>query len=265
MADTKISAMTTVDALAAGDLLPITDVSGATNADKVRNATAAQVATFVNSTTGSAVSAMTAASASDGTELHYVVQGGADRKMTGAQIQTFAIAATNTQKIWVPAGGMIPRNTNGPAQGSGETTTNKVMRRTLDFDTTTAEYAQWDDFLPPSWNAGTVTFFAVWSHPSTSTNFGVCWKVSGRCYADDDAQDQATGTGQTSVDTGGTTDDIYISPASSAITLGGTPAASRMVQFEVSRVPSDGGDTMAVDARLHGVVVVYTYSSLSDS
>lgn len=82
--------MTSIDAVASGDEFYVNDVSGATNADKIRKASAAQVATFVNSTYGSAVSGMTAASASDGTELHYVVQGGADRKMTGAQIATYA-------------------------------------------------------------------------------------------------------------------------------------------------------------------------------
>lgn len=46
----------------------------------------------------STVSAMTAASALDGTELYYCVQSGADRKCTGAQIKTLAItSAVNAQ------------------------------------------------------------------------------------------------------------------------------------------------------------------------
>lgn len=45
---------------------------------------------------------LTAASALDGTELHYVVQGGADRKATGSQIKTYA--------------GSAPAGTNGQLQ-----------------------------------------------------------------------------------------------------------------------------------------------------
>jgi len=41
----------------------------------------------------STVAAMTAASALDGTELYYTVQGGADRKATGAQIKTLTSAS----------------------------------------------------------------------------------------------------------------------------------------------------------------------------
>ena len=48
---------------------------------------------------------------------------------------------------------------------------------TLDFDTTTEEYAQFGVVMPKSWNEGTVTFKAHWSHASTTTNFGVAWKL----------------------------------------------------------------------------------------
>ena len=44
--------------------------------------------------------------------------------------------------VWMPAGAMTPRTTNGPASGTFETTTHKVMIKTLDFDAATAEYAQ---------------------------------------------------------------------------------------------------------------------------
>ena len=172
---------------------------------------------------------------------------------------------TSKQTIWVPAAAMVARTTNGAASGTAEMTTNKNMFKTLDFDTTTAEYAQFAIRMPKSWNEGTVTFAPVWSHASTTTNFGVVWSLAGVAISNDDAGDVAFGTVQTSTDTGGTTNDIYEGPESSAITIAGTPAANDYVMFQVARVPSNGSDTMAIDARLHGVVLFYTVDTATDA
>ncbi len=51
-----------------------------------------------------------------------------------------------------------------------------------------------------------------------------------------------------------------ISGTSGAITLSGTPAASELVQIRIRRNPADGGDTLAVDAMLIGVMLTYTRS-----
>jgi hypothetical protein len=169
------------------------------------------------------------------------------------------------QTIWVPAGAMIPRTTNGAAAGTAEMTTNKNMIKTLDFDASTQEFAQFEIAMPKGWDLGTVTFQPVWSHPSTTTNFGVVWALQGIARSDDDALDVAFGTEQTSTDTGGTTNDLYIAPESSAITIGGSPAVGDVVQFQVKRVPANGSDTMAVDARLHGVKVIYTAKAGTDA
>jgi hypothetical protein len=167
--------------------------------------------------------------------------------------------------IFIPAGAMISRTTNGAAVGTVEMTTNKNMFRTLDFDTTTQEFAQFSIRMPKSWNEGTVTFAPTWSHPSTTTNFGVVWELAGVAISDDDAGDVAFGTAQSSTDTGGTTNDIYVGPASSAITIAGTPAAEDYVMFQIARAPANGSDTMAVDARLHGVTLYYTINAATDA
>lgn len=173
--------------------------------------------------------------------------------------------AFGKQTVWVPAGAMVARTTNGAAAGSVETTTNKNMLKTLDFDATTQEFAQFDVRMPKSWDEGTVTFIPVWSHPSTTTNYGVVWGVDAVAISDDDAMDVAFGTEQTSTDTGGTTNDSYQGPESSAITIAGTPAAGDLVQFRIHRNVSSGSDTMAVDARLHGVVLLYTNNASNDA
>lgn len=184
----------------------------------------------------------------------------------GSNILTAATGiAQGKHTIWIPALAMVARTTNGAAPGTVETTTNKNMLKTLDFDATTQEFAQFSIAMPKSWNEGTVTFQPIWSHASTTTNFGVVWALQGVATSDDDALDVAFGTEQTSTDTGGTTDDRYIGPESSAITIGGSPAEGDVVQFQIKRNVSDGSDTMAVDARLHGIKLYITLNASTDA
>lgn len=202
----------------------------------------------------------------------------ADRTLTietGDAARTLTLAGNATltgspidqglHTIWIPATAMVARTTNGAAAGTVETSTNKVMLKTLDFDTSTQEFAQFAIRMPKSWDEGTVAAAFTWSHPSTTTNFGVVWALEAVALSDDDAGDAAFGTAQTATDTGGTTNDIYVSPTTSALTIGGTPASEDWVVFQVKRVPSDGSDTMAVDARLHGVTLYLTLNAGTDA
>jgi hypothetical protein len=173
-------------------------------------------------------------------------------------------AAQGLQTIWIPASAMISRSSNGAAAGSVEMATNKNMFKTLDFDAAVDEFAQFAIQMPKSWNLETITAEMVWSHAATMTNFGVAWFIQGVAISNDDAGDVAFGTAVGSVDTGGTTNDIYISPTTSAITIDGSPAANDYVMFQIYRDVSDGGDTMSIDARLHGVQIYYTTNAATD-
>lgn len=177
---------------------------------------------------------------------------------------TSAATPYGTQAIWVPAVAMYATTTNGAATGTVETTTNGIMLKTWDFDATTQEIVQFAIRMPASWDEGTVTFAPTWKHASTTTNFGVVWDLAGVAFSNDDASDTAPGTVQTSTDTGGTTNDIYIGPTSSAITIAGTPAAEDYVVFRVRRVPANGSDTMAIDAGLLGVTLYITTNAGHD-
>jgi hypothetical protein len=110
--------------------------------------------------------------------------------------------------VWSPAGSMTARTTSGAVAGTVETTTNKVMIKTLDFDAAAAEYAQFHVQMPKGWNEGTVSAVFVWSHAATATNFGIVWGIQALAVSDDDALDAAFGTAQTVTDTGGTTNDL---------------------------------------------------------
>lgn len=168
------------------------------------------------------------------------------------------------QTIWVPAVAMIARTTNGAAAGSAESTTNKIMLKTLDFDQTTAEYAQFQIRMPKSWNESTVTAKFSWSSAVSGTN-AVVWGLQGVAISDDDALDAAFGTGQTVTDAQTAVGDLMNTAETSAITIGGTPAAEDWVVFQVYRLASDGADTLAGDARLHGVTLHYTTDATTDA
>jgi len=191
------------------------------------------------------------------------------RSNLGLVIGTDVLAETDTpigqHTIWIPAGAMTSRTTSGAESGSVETTTNKVMLQSLDFDTSTDEFAQFAIQMPKGWDESTLVAQCVWSHASTTTNFGVVFFLQAVALANDDAGDTAFGTAVSMTDTGGTTNDIYISPESAAITVAGSPAAEEYVIFQVYRDVSDASDTMAVDARLHGVKIHYTIDSGNDT
>jgi hypothetical protein len=169
------------------------------------------------------------------------------------------------QTIWIPAGAMTARTSNGPASGTVETATNKVMINTLDFDAAADEFAQFTVQMPKRWNEGTVSALFVWSHAAAATNFGVVWGIQGLALSDDDALDAAFGTAQTVTDTGGTTNDLYRSPETAALTIGGAPAENDVVVFQVYRDADHASDTLAIDARLHGVALFYTTSANVDN
>lgn len=175
-----------------------------------------------------------------------------------------ASAGLGQQTIFVPALGMYPRTTNGAAYGSVETTTHKVMLRTLDFDASTIEYAQFAIQMPKGWDEGTLIAQFVWSHPSTTTNFDAIFGIQAVAFANDDAADTAFGTAVTVTDTGGTTNDIYLTAETSAFTVAGSPGAEEYVVFQVYRNATSGSDNLAVDARLHGVKIHYTTAALTD-
>lgn len=166
------------------------------------------------------------------------------------------------QTIWVPAAAMTSRTTNGAASGTTESTTNKVMNKTLDFDTTTQEFAQFTVAFPKGWNEGTVTFIPFWTAASGSG--GVVWGLQGVALSNDDAIDTAFGTAQTSTDTLIAALDVHVGPESSAITIAGTPAVGDICYFQINRTVSDGSDTLGVDAKLIGIQLLYTTNSNVD-
>lgn len=203
----------------------------------------------------------TAGSVVTATEDHRAGSGGVH-----GSAGTSGVSPIGRHGVFVSAAAMQPSAVAGcSALTIVATSSNNPDILSLNFDATTQEYCQFSLAMPKSWNRGTVTFSPIWSHASTTTNFGVVWDLQGVAVGDDDAIAAAYGTAQTSTDTGGTTNDLYRGPESSAITIAGTPAIQDVVFFRLSRVTGNGSDTMAIDARLHGIELFITTDAATDA
>lgn len=167
-------------------------------------------------------------------------------------------AGGGTGEIFVGAASMWPSTTAGSGDATKtEYTTNDQNLFGLAFDQTTQEHAEFTIWMPDDWDAGTVTFKAVWTANSGSGN--AAFNLQGVAYADSDAIDASWGTAQEVIDTLLTAGDVHYSAESSAITIGGGAAAGELVQFRVYRntgTPSD----LDADAILLGIKVYYSKS-----
>lgn len=234
---------------AVGDFIPFVDVSGSNSSDKVT----------IRDLMYNYINNETADTAPDMAADHVLTR---DNSASAPKKVLLQYIGAGKNTIWIPAGAMTSRTTNGAAIGSTESTTNKVMSRTLDFDASTAEYAQFTVTFPKSWDLGTVTAQFVWRATNTGN---VVWGLQGVAISDDDATDAAFGTAQTVTDGVTATGDTMVSAATSAITIGGTPADGDLVVFQVYRDAANGSDTCAVDALLVGVKLIYTATVNTDN
>lgn len=171
-------------------------------------------------------------------------------------------AVTGQETIFIPAAALTPNPAAAPSLGV--LTATDVCVSYLAFDPSSTEIAHFSIQMPKSWNGGSLVCQAVWTHPSTTTNFGVVFKVNVRAVRNDDALGASYSNTVSMTDTGGTTSDVYVTPESSALTPDGTFGSECMLAGRIYRDPAEGADTMAVDAYLLGVKIHYTTNAMTD-
>lgn len=179
---------------------------------------------------------------------------------TGVNIQVNSLDPKRA--FYVPAYALTTATTNGAAAGTYESATNKVIIPVYDFDTTTQEFVGLALPSPHAWDASTVTVQFIWTAASGSG--GVVWAAQGIAFSDNEALDTAYGTEQIIADTLQTALYDHHTSFTPAITIAGTPVAGDLVCFRFKRVPADGSDTLAVDARLIGVKVRWGMAQYDD-
>ena len=178
---------------------------------------------------------------------------------------TAAVKVAGTETIWVPAQAMFGTTTNGADAQAVETTATRPELKVLDFDASTAEYAQFSIAMPKSWNLGTVTYQVFWSPSNTNTD-GCIFGLQGVSCTEGDTADVVFGTAQEVTDAGiGTVEDVQMTSVSSAMTIAGSPADDDQCFFQLYRDAADGSDTFTGDARVLGIKLFYTTDAANDA
>ena len=246
-AQVKVSNLPSAEALAGTEAFPVVQSS------TTKKATAAQMAEYARS-----VAAATLAPIASPTFTGVVtIPAGAaiDGYLTASvAASTYATQAQVASSVWIAASELIPKSTNGAGVNSSETATHKKNYDSLDFDAeATSEGGDITLALPDNYTGGTITARFYWTADSGSGT--VIWQIQARSLEDGVALDTAGGTLQTVTDTLLTAGAMHISPATSAVTIAGTPAARTPITFSISR--DSATDTLAVDARLLGIEINY--------
>lgn len=191
-------------------------------------------------------------------------------KMTVGEFAHFVNSHDRYDTLWVPAGAMTPGDTNGASVVeifvSGNQTTHDAMR--FPYSTQQETFVDFNVSLPDDWDAGTVKAKLFWrlsgvnsASPDTNVKFGVACAA----YGDTDDYSVLLGNRVTVIDTVHGTSEIHITPATPAIPVGGTPAAGKMLHFQVSRMFQALEDSMSADANLLGVLLQYRRSGLQSA
>lgn len=166
---------------------------------------------------------------------------------------------------------MYPETASGcAALATTELTAGRPEVRSLDFDPTTREYAQWTFAFPNRYDLSTVNFQAYWSHASGNTAGldGVAWGLSAVAISADEGIDTFFGTEiVVGVDSTQSADDLWVSAKSAAVTIAGSPADSDLVWFRISRVTGSTSplDDLDIDAKLLGIRIYWTSDTLNDA
>ena len=163
------------------------------------------------------------------------------------------LGCVGTHEIYIPAGSMYTRTTNGAAYTARETTTNKVMISSFNFDTTTSENSQFNWSTPANWDAGTIRYKVYWTCTGGSSTQTISLNLAGRAFSDDDALDTAFGTAIAVTDTYIADNDVHVTSYSTAVTIAGSPVAGDNVVFQLNR--DVAADNLGVDCEVLGILL----------
>jgi len=174
---------------------------------------------------------------------------------------TSNVTVSGLQTIWLPAPAMTARTSNGAVSNSTESTTNKIMLPTFDFVQTGNTYVQFTVAMPKGWDLGNITAEFYWFADTGTGN--VTWCLQGVAVSDNESLDAAFGTEASVTQALAQTGNLQHTSTTGNVTIAGSPTAGDLVFFQAYRDAST--DTLTANARLAGVKVFYTASTLDDA
>lgn len=168
------------------------------------------------------------------------------------------------QDLFIPASAMWPRVTSGCSTLTQfEIATSLFNIQGLEFSATVQQFAQMQLVLPRKWNNGTITAVVYWK-PLASGSGDVRWGIQAGAYSNDDPLTTALGTEVAVTDTYIAENDLHITGATSAITIAGSPADADFLAIQINRDPTNGSDTLDVNAVLLGISIRITTNAAVD-
>ena len=213
---------------------------------------------------GSASGTITITDAANG-DITITPNGTGVVKATDSADATAAVKIAGKETIFIPSTAMYGTETNGADSQTVETTATRPDLKVLDFDASTAEYAQFAIAMPKSWNLSTVTYQVFWTPSNTNTDDCI-FGLQGVSCTEGDTADVAFGTAVEVTDAGiGTVEDVQMTAESGAITIAGSPADNDYTFFQLYRDAADGSDDFSGDARVLGVKLFYTTDAANDA
>lgn len=167
--------------------------------------------------------------------------------------------------VFVPATAIKPRQSNGcAALAFVEFEPDKENFPFLGFDQNTDEYAQFLVMMPKSWDLGAVGVKIFWSRGTATGTFTTSWGVSCGAFGSGEALTSGFGSEVEVASMAPTEDVAVITGESAAITPSGTPTKNGTgLLFQIRRITAN--DELNVDARLHGITVLYTTDAANDN
>jgi hypothetical protein len=172
-----------------------------------------------------------------------------------------------TRTLVLTAAGGHGTTTSGAGDATGlpeqgETTTNKINYWYLAM--AVGEKAFWEVDMPGAYDGSTaMEVYFIWTAASGSAGHTCKFQIKSRCFANDEAYDQACGSAVSGEDALLAQGDRHVIQATGDMTPGGTPAGGEGIYFEVERIASSGTE-IAGDVQLQRVVLKYATTSNSD-
>ena len=185
-----------------------------------------------------------------------------------------SISSTNYRTIYIGAGGMTPNDTDGAIArtdelGSGSPTANSHTVDILRFHATTPQYANFQLVMPAEWDQSTIKVRYYWKMTDgTAEDNTVEWGFNATSINDVYLMgDQATFVSTTDTVATPANYKMYVSPASSAITVtlvGPSFDNNNLLFCRVKRVADSLSDDYTGEALLMGVALQYRERVVSE-
>jgi len=168
----------------------------------------------------------------------------------------------------IDAGAIVPDSASGSPCGAAEnlhSTTKYLGGRYCPFAHDQKRYGHFKYRLPLSYNGGTIkAYIECISLGTTSDSY--CFGIQGRAFGDGDSLIQDLGAAVEVVDTcQGAEYEMLESAIFDDITLAGTPAAGKHVQFRIYRDPANGGDDLAETIYLGNIMLLVPVNKKSEA